>query len=353
MFCKYCGKPIDEGTMRCRICGRPVGPLEGGNGFWDLKTEKKTEAPAEPEKEKEREPEKESAPAAPAAEGIPTVPAASPADSKNIRELRGQVKKLQEEVKNLTPQKRNGMTAGALLLALLALALGAFILLQMRSLTGRVQEMETQLSGQLPGGGAGQNPGSQEAESTGEKTSEENGGENKWQGFDELTGVRLFSKAELFDGPNKGENDSRGQSIKLGMPENGFEETHIFTARFNGPAGTYRFYWVMVETNDDTMETYFTPLKEEDGYGFRVPNAGDADKVYILSILGEVKEEHLGRYAFVAVDTQTRSAYVSAIVELYDRAEKDTGSAWKDQGAAQSENASESASQENGVGNGG
>ena len=45
MFCKYCGKPIDEGTMRCRICGRPVGPLEGGNGFWDLTGEKKEAAP--------------------------------------------------------------------------------------------------------------------------------------------------------------------------------------------------------------------------------------------------------------------------------------------------------------------
>ena len=36
MFCKYCGKGIDPNTMRCRSCGRPVGPLAGGTGFWDL-----------------------------------------------------------------------------------------------------------------------------------------------------------------------------------------------------------------------------------------------------------------------------------------------------------------------------
>ena len=35
-----------------------------------------------------------------------------------------------------------------------------------------------------------------------------------------------------------------------------------------------------------------------------------------------MKEEHLGHYAFVVVDTQTRFGYVSQIVELYDRAEQ-------------------------------
>ena len=270
MFCKYCGKPIDEGTMRCRICGRPVGPLEGGVGFWDLKEKLPEEEPApEPTPEKEPEKTEEKEEKVPAPDQIPTVAAANPADAKAVRELSRQVKKLQEEVKNQSRQKRSALAGGAVVLALLGMALGVFVLYQLQRLSGKVDE--------------------------------------------------------LFEGPNKGNNDLRGQSIKLGVPENGYEETPIFTSRFLGPAGTYRYCWVKVETNEDTKETYFTPLKEEEGYLFRNPNASDTDKVFILSITGEVKEEHLGRYAFVAEDTQTRSAYVSAIVELYNRAEKDAG----------------------------
>lgn len=77
-----------------------------------------------------------------------------------------------------------------------------------------------------------------------------------------------------------------------------------------------------VETDENTKEVFFTPLTEEEGYIFRNPNASDTDKTYRLSIGGEVKEEHLGNYAFVVLDTQTRSASVSQIVELYDRAEQ-------------------------------
>lgn len=36
MYCKFCGGQIDRKTMRCMDCGSPVGPLEGGVGFWDL-----------------------------------------------------------------------------------------------------------------------------------------------------------------------------------------------------------------------------------------------------------------------------------------------------------------------------
>ncbi len=54
----------------------------------------------------------------------------------------------------------------------------------------------------------------------------------------------------------------------------------------------------------------------------RRPNASDKDKTYKLFIEGAVTREHLGRYAFVVEDLQTRSAYVSQIVELYDRAEQ-------------------------------
>ena len=121
MFCKYCGKPIDEGTMRCRICGRPVGQLEGGVGFWDLK-EKLPEEEKAPEIEPEKEPEKTEE-TAPAPDQIPTVAAANPADAKAVRDLSRQVKKLQEEVKNQSRQKRSALAGGAVVLALLGLAL--------------------------------------------------------------------------------------------------------------------------------------------------------------------------------------------------------------------------------------
>lgn len=322
MFCKYCGKPIDEGTMRCRICGRPVGPLEGGVGFWDLK-EKLPEEETAPEQSPEKAPEKpqEDVPV-PAPEQIPTVAAANPADAKAVRELSRQVKKLQEEVKNQSRQKRSALVGGAVVLALLGLALGVFVLYQLQMLSGKVNELDAALQAQaarLQLVESAQQPEESQSQEIG------SGAESTWQGFDQIAGVHLYFKQELFEGPNKGDNDLRGQSIKLGLPENGYEETPIFTARFLGPAGTYRYCWVKVETNEDTKETYFTPLKEEEGYLFRNPNASDTDKVFILSITGEVKEEHLGRYAFVAEDTQTRSAYVSAIVELYDRAERNAG----------------------------
>lgn len=352
MFCKYCGKAIDEGTMRCRICGRPVGPLEGGNGFWDLKGERRSEAPAPQEAENTpaSEPAPDPAPVptpASSPEAIPTAAAASPADNKAIRELRSQVKKLQEQVKELTPQRRGALTGGAILLALLALALGVFVLFQLRALTGKVQELELQLARiEAVTGAAGQGS-AQFGRQDGTAGEEQTGAESKWQGFDQLDGVRLFSRQDLFEGPNKGENDPRGQSIKLGLPDNGYDETPIFTARYTGPAGTYRYYWVKVETNDETMETYFTPLKEEEGYLFRIPNASDVNKTFVLSIMGEVKEEHLGRYAFVAVDTQTMSAYVSAIVELYDRAEQGVSFSRSESSAD-----GEARAQESGAGNG-
>ncbi len=36
MFCKFCGEEIDRTTMKCSVCGKKAGPLEGGVGFWDL-----------------------------------------------------------------------------------------------------------------------------------------------------------------------------------------------------------------------------------------------------------------------------------------------------------------------------
>lgn len=46
MFCKFCGETIDRRTMRCSSCGKSVGPLAGGVGFWDLAGQPSPAAPA-------------------------------------------------------------------------------------------------------------------------------------------------------------------------------------------------------------------------------------------------------------------------------------------------------------------
>ena len=298
MFCKYCGKPIDEGTMRCRICGRPVGPLEGGNGFWDL-LEGKKEEPEETTEAPVR---------------------TDPALAEEMKSLREEVEKLRRERKMHPAGKSAAPAVMAALLGLLAMALGVFVLYQMRAADARMQSLERRLEESqtrilaIEQAAAGQEQSQAEEQSAA-------AGDRKWQGIGDLAGIPLQPSQQLFEGPNKGDNDNRGQSIRLGYPEY-FEETPIFTARFLGQPGTYRYYWVRVETDENTKEVFFTPLTEEEGYLFHNPTAGDQDKIYRLSIGGEVKEEHLGHYAFIVVDTQTRFGYVSQIVELYDRAEQ-------------------------------
>lgn len=46
MFCKYCGETIDKKTMKCSACGKSVGPLAGGVGFWDLASQSAPAVPA-------------------------------------------------------------------------------------------------------------------------------------------------------------------------------------------------------------------------------------------------------------------------------------------------------------------
>lgn len=297
MFCKYCGKPIDESTMRCRVCGRPVGPLEGGNGFWDL-AEKQPE-PAQPQ---------------------------AAVDETVIQELRDQIKTLQERQEKRearpAPAKRSVLGLIALVLALLALGAGAFGLYRQQLLTLRVQSAENDLKRQEQTLDALTRILQDEQDSQNAAAEQGTAGESKWIGLNDLAGIALYPRPNLFEGPKKGDGDERGQSIALGLPENGYEETPIFTSRFIGPPGTYRYYWVRVESIEETGETYFTPLREDEGYRFREPFPSDTDQVFVLSIVGEVKEEHMGLYSFVVVDTQTKAAYVSGVIELYDRAER-------------------------------
>lgn len=283
--------------MRCRVCGRPVGPLEGGNGFWDL-AEKQPE-PAQPQ---------------------------AAVDETVIQELRDQIKTLQERQEKRearpAPAKRSVLGLIALVLALLALGAGAFGLYRQQLLTLRLQSAENDLKRQEQSLDALVRILQDEQDSQNAAAEQGTAGESKWIGLNDLAGIALYPRPNLFEGPKKGDGDERGQSIALGLPENGYEETPIFTSRFIGPPGTYRYYWVRVESIEETGETYFTPLREDEGYRFREPFPSDTDQVFVLSIVGEVKEEHMGLYSFVVVDTQTKAAYVSGVIELYDRAER-------------------------------
>ena len=40
MFCKWCGNKIENNGVPCPTCGNTQAPLESGNGFWDLCSEK-------------------------------------------------------------------------------------------------------------------------------------------------------------------------------------------------------------------------------------------------------------------------------------------------------------------------
>ena len=283
MFCKFCGKPIDEGTMRCRVCGRPVGPLEGGNGFWDLAGEQPLPAEPAPDEAKNE---------------------ALEALQKQVEELKAELEKSRESAK--APARKGGaLPVIAALLALLALALGCFGLLQLRTLAAaqdKTWESLCNLSDRVEEIAA----------------LRQEGGE---QGLPaDPDSVQFLSRPTLFDGPRKGDNDTdpRGQSIRLGMPAEG-EGTPIFSARYVGPPGTYRYYWAKVETDEETRTEVYRPLEEEEGYFFQTPSPSVGDQIYTLWIEGEVLEEQMGRYAFIAEDTQTRFAYVSTVVELYPR----------------------------------
>lgn len=284
MFCKFCGKPIDEGTMRCRVCGRPVGPLEGGNGFWDLAGEQTLPTEGAPAEAKDE---------------------ALEALQKQVEELKKQLEE-RPEPKSAPAQKRGALPVVAALLALLALAVGCFALVQLRQLSvreektwdslcrvaDRVEEIAELLAPETAAPAETAEPGS----------------------------IQFVSNPNLFDGPRKGNNDTdpRGQSIRLGMPAEG-EETPIFSSKYVGPPGTYRYYWAKVETDEETRTEVYRPLEEEEGYRFQVPSPSVGDQTYTLFIVGEVLEEQMGRYAFVAEDTQTNFAYVSTVVELYPR----------------------------------
>ena len=322
MFCKYCGKPIDETTMRCRICGRPVGTLEGGNGFWDLTGEK------------------------------PAQPAAG--DETALQELREQVESLRAEVQELRARpaaKKHGAGVLAALLALLALAVGVFALFQLRGLAGSLEELKTGGSGQtgippIPtyAGFAGENGAPSEQENpTGISEQASDMLRTPWEMEDvekiELDdGVSYVLWPGYFDGP-RGEGDTKRQSITPRDPiARQTDVYNIFNATFlgqhmsdpeNGVAadpGTFDCYWAKVELDENGKLASVTrvelaadpehPDPEKDRFIDRI----GANNVHHLSIIGGAEDGEEGYYALIAERTNSltgRYAYVSEIIELY------------------------------------
>lgn len=331
MFCKYCGKPIDETTMRCRICGRPVGTLEGGNGFWDLTGEK----PAQP----------------------------SAGDDTALRELREQVESLREELQQLQARpaaKKHSAGVLAALLALLALAVGVFALFQLRGLAGSLEELKTGSSGKtaippIPtyASFAGENGAPSEQENPtgiGEQAAEMQPDEPVQLGLRTPWEMENVEKIELddgvsyvlwpgyFDGP-RGEGDTKRQSITPRDPiARQTDVYNIFNATFLGQhtgdpekgvaadPGNFDCYWAKVELDEDGKLASVTRIElaadpehpdlEKDRFIDRI-GPGNSHGLFII---GGAEDGEEGCYALIAERTNSltgRYAYVSEIIELY------------------------------------
>lgn len=101
MFCKYCGKPVEDSAKRCPACGRPTGPLTG----------------------------------------VPVKPAA---DEETVKALQKELEELKERV-NTLPKPRRGVALPllAVLVAAAGLGLGAYNWQQSQMLAQQLREQET------------------------------------------------------------------------------------------------------------------------------------------------------------------------------------------------------------------
>ena len=337
MFCKYCGKPIDETTMRCRICGRPVGPLEGGNGFWDLTGEKPAETPA--------------------------------GDSAALQELQEQVQAMNEQLEELRArparpaEKRGGLGVIAALLALLALAVGVYALFQLRGMSGALEELRTGRGAEtvinIPGrtdqiieapreeGETAAPP--LEGEQTAAGTESGAAGQTTMlitprdmdsvKKYDLPDGITYMLWPDYFDGP-RGENETKRQSITPRDPMiRQTDEILIFKASFRGQhtgdpergiaadPGTYAVYWARIDLDEngepigvypiEVAEDPRTPDPEKDRYIDRV-GPGNSHALYII---GGAEDGEEGYYALIAENPSNafagHYAYISDIIELY------------------------------------
>ena len=116
MFCKFCGETIDRRTMRCSSCGKSVGSLAGGVGFWDLAGQPAQAAPA-----------------------TPAAPVVNPGE---MEQLQGRNPINHKNGKRPAPQKLPILSVLALLLALVLLVMIIMIRVDIRALNRNYEALE-------------------------------------------------------------------------------------------------------------------------------------------------------------------------------------------------------------------
>ena len=296
MFCKYCGKAIDPNTMRCRICGREAGPLEGGNGFWDLGAEKEAGTAKQIE-----------------------------ADSRAIKELKAQVEALRAQVAERPASAKPGpIPMIAALLAALALGMSIFAVLRSGG-TREQQPPEPDTGMVIEGMEEGAEEGSSDFLPSQEEASQTISPAPA--SGTEKTYLNPANLEAAFIGP-VGDTSHTRQSIRVIEQE----EAKIFTAIYLGDDDeNCLFYWVRVRGDEqdilnrrlDALRFEKLPTAQGDGAYYREDQETDKDGLrHILFLCNGVDEEQLGYYAFIAENKYTHECLVSAIVELYDRDEE-------------------------------
>ena len=98
MFCKYCGKPVEEGAKRCPACGRPTGPMTG-------------------------------------------VPAKPAVEEETVKALRQEIEELKEKLPAPQPKRSSALAVIAVLLAAAGICLGAYNYQQSQA---QLQQLEEQ-----------------------------------------------------------------------------------------------------------------------------------------------------------------------------------------------------------------
>ncbi|MBR5094846.1 MAG: hypothetical protein IK095_07095 [Oscillospiraceae bacterium] len=242
MFCKYCGKGVDPNTMRCRGCGRPVGPLAGGTGFWDL------------------------------SEGTAIQQAEAPAAAE-LAELREKIEALQERSKgeNTGGSKKGSafLPVTAALLAAVGLGLGIFSFLTSSRAQQETAALLTAQSEQIAAL------------------------EERIGALDQEQKSPRFSDASVVITGPQSDKAYVGKASSDGYVADGL---WIFAASFQGSYGPYECYWVKLE-GDEADPDY---VRVSDIGGFEeVTISPTSSRLYIL---GPVQESHFGSYAFMVKD---------------------------------------------------
>ena len=253
MFCKYCGKGIDPNTMRCRNCGRPVGPLAGGTGFWDLSGG--ASAPAQ---------------------------ATDETMTRQMDELRKQIEELREQPKTERKAPSLLLPVTATLLAAVGLGFGVFTYWR----GGQTQQETARLLA--------------------EQSAQIQTLQEQLASLDEEQKLPRFSDASVVISGPQSDKAYVGKVSSDGYVADGL---WIFAASFQGSYGPYDCYWVKLE--GDEADPDYVRVSDIGGYQ-EVTIDPSNSRLYIV---GPVQESHFGRYAFMVKDG-SGLVHMSKIAEL-------------------------------------